>query len=149
MNTTRSNKMGSFMLLFLMLKSLLCDCTRTLLHTPKTLETCKKLRLVWFKKLQGVRQIARLKRQRFSAFTSYKTQRSYEESMGVYFLLHWFSGENCMFLRFLRKGRQTSKELKRNMNDGTVVLLMSLLIVFLLKKRLWHRWFPVNFANFL
>ena len=41
--------------------------------------------------------------------------------MCVYFLLHWFSGENFMFLLSLHKGRQTSKELKRNMNDGTIV----------------------------
>ena len=41
--------------------------------------------------------------------------------MCVYFLFHWFSGENCMFSHSLRKGRQTSKELKRNMNDGTIV----------------------------
>ena len=39
--------------------------------------------------------------------------------MCVYFLFHWFSGENCMFLFSLHKGWQTSKELKRNMNDRT------------------------------
>ena len=54
--------------------------------------------------------------------------------MCVYFLFHWFSGENCMFLLSLHKGRQTSKELKRNMNGGTIVFLMSLLIVFFIKK---------------
>ena len=40
----------------------------------------------------------------------------------VYFLFHWFSGEYCMFSCYLHKGQQTSKELKRNMNDGTVFL---------------------------
>ena len=55
------------------------------------------------------------------SFTFYKTQRSYKKIMCVYFLLHWFSGENFMFLLSLHKGRQTSKELKRNMNDGTIV----------------------------
>ena len=54
--------------------------------------------------------------------------------MCVYFLFHWFSGENCMFLLSLHKGRQTSKELKRNMNDGTIVFLMSLRIVFFIKE---------------
>ena len=39
-----------------------------------------------------------------------------------------------MFLLSLHKGRQTSKELKRNMNDGTIVFLVSLLIVFSIKK---------------
>ena len=42
--------------------------------------------------------------------------------MCVYFLFHWFSGEDCMFLLCLHKGQQTSKELKRNMNDGTIVI---------------------------
>ena len=31
----------------------------------------------------------------------------------------------AMFLFSLRKGRQTSKELKKYMNDGTIVFLMS------------------------
>ena len=56
--------------------------------------------------------------------------------MCVYFLFHWFSGENCMFLLSLHKERQTSKELKRNMNGVTIVFLMSLFIVFFLKKKL-------------
>ena len=46
--------------------------------------------------------------------------------MCVYFLFHWFSGENCMLLFSLHKGRQTAKELKRNINDETIVFLMSL-----------------------
>ena len=89
----------------------------------------KKALLVWFKKLQGVSQITRLKQQCFLYFTFYKTQRSYEKIMCVYFLFHWFSSENCMFLFSLFKGRQTSKELKRKMNDGTIAFLTSLLIV--------------------
>ena len=48
-----------------------CDCMRTPLQTPKTLKTCKKARLVWLKKLQGMQQIAYLK-QRFLSFTFYK-----------------------------------------------------------------------------
>ena len=38
--------------------------------------------------------------------------------MCIYFLFHWFGKE-----------RQTLKELKGNMNDGTIVFLTSLLIV--------------------
>ena len=34
----------------------------------------------------------------------------------------------CFFF-FLPKGRQTSNELERNMNEGTIVYLTSLLIV--------------------
>ena len=58
-------------------------CDRT--HTPKTLEVQKKAWLVWFKKLQGVRQIARLK-QRFLSFTLYKTERSYKKIIFFYFI---------------------------------------------------------------
>ena len=50
--------------------------------------------------------------------------------MCIYFLFHSFSGENCIIFSFsLQKEQQTSKELKKNMNDGTVVFLTSLLIV--------------------
>ena len=54
--------------------------------------------------------------------------------MCVYFLFHWFSGENCMFLLSLHKGRQTSKELKRNMNGETIIFMMSLRVVSFIKK---------------
>ena len=52
-----------------------------------------------------------------------------------------------MFLRSLRKGRQTSKELKKNMNDGTIVLLMSLLIVFFIKKETLAQVFSCEFCE--
>ena len=59
----------------------------------------KKARLVLFKKLQGVRQIACLKQQRFLSFTFYITQRSYEKIMCIY-LFNWFSGENRIIFLF-------------------------------------------------
>ena len=88
------------------------------MHMPKTLETCKKKHALFDSK-SCVRQITSLKQQCFLSFTFYKTQRSSEKFMCAYFLFHWFSGESCMFLFSLHKGRQTLKELKRNMNDGT------------------------------
>ena len=107
-----------------------CDYTHMPLHMPKTLEMCKKSMPCLIKKLQGVWQIAHLKQQRFLSFTFYKTQRSYKKIMCIYLLFHWFSGEDfIMFLFSLLKGWQTLKELKRNMNDGTVLFLTSLLIV--------------------
>ena len=63
------------------------------------------------RKLQGVRQITRLKQQRFLSFTFYKTQRSYKEIICIYLLFHWLSGENCIKFTFsLHKGRQTSTD---------------------------------------
>ena len=75
-------------------------------------------------RLKQQQQIPRLKQQRFLSFTFYITQRSSEKIMCIYLLLHWFSGENCIIFTFsLQKG-----QLKRNMNDGTIISLTSLLI---------------------
>ena len=89
----------------------------------------KKARLVWLKRLQGVWQIARLKQQRFLSFTFYKTQRSYEKIICIDLLFHWFSGENCMiYIYFTQRTTNFDRLKKRNMNDGTIVFLTSLLI---------------------
>ena len=47
-----------------------------------------------------------------------------------------------MFLPSLHKGRQTSKELRKNMNGETVVFLITLLIVFFIKKDSGTDFFP-------
>ena len=107
-----------------------CKILRTLiLQNISELLLLKRYMITWFKKLQGMRQIVHLKQTCFLSFTFYKTQRSYKKIMYVYFLFYWFNGENCMFLFSSHKGQQTSKELKRKMNDGTIVFLASLLIV--------------------
>ena len=53
-----------------------------------------------------------------------------------------------MFLLSLHKGRQTSKELKRNMNDGNYRFLMSLLIIFFIKKETLAQLFSCEFYEF-
>ena len=54
--------------------------------------------------------------------------------MCIYFLFPWFIGENCIiFLFSLHKEQQTSKELKRNMNDGTIDFSTSLLVILIWK----------------
>ena len=52
-----------------------------------------------------------------------------------------------MFLSSLHKGQQTSTELKRNMNDGTIVFLVSLLIVFFIKKETLAQVFSCEFCE--
>ena len=74
-----------------------CDRTCTPLHSLKTLEMANKS-TPWLKKLKGVRQIARLKQQRFLSFTFFKTQIFGENH--VYLLFHWLSGENCIMFIF-------------------------------------------------
>ena len=53
-----------------------------------------------------------------------------------------------MFLHSLHKGRQTSKELKRNTNVGTIVDPMSLLIAFFIKKETLVQLFCCEFWKF-
>ena len=108
----------------------------------------KKAHLVWFKKLQGVRQIPWLKQQRFYPSLSIKHKNLTRKSCEFIF---YFIGSvvKIVLLLFLRKGRQTSKELKRNMNDELSFSWCLYSSIFLLKKRLWRRCFPANFANFL
>ena len=66
--------------------------------------------------------------------------------MCVFFLFHWFSSENFIYvLRSLRKGQQTSKELKRNNND--IVFLMSLLNGFFIKKETLAQVFSCEFCE--
>ena len=121
------------------------DRMRMPLHTPKTLETWKKkAHFVWLKNPQGVQQITRLKQQQFLSFTFYKAQRSYKKIICIYFLLHWLSGENCIMFTFSSHTiRQTSTDLKIDMNDGTFIFLMSLFIILtwniLLLFSFWHK----------
>ena len=89
-----------------------CNRTRTPLHTSKT-DVLKKACLVWLKRLQGVRQIAHLKQQRFLSFTLYKTQRSYEKIMCIY-LFHWFSGDNYLHFLYTKDGRLRQIEKKKH-----------------------------------
>ena len=106
------------------------DRTRTPLDTPKTLETCKKIaRLVWLKKLQGVRKIARLKQQRFLSFTFYKTHRSYEKSCA--FICYFIGSvvKIVLYLHFLYIKDDRLQQIKKNIHDGTIFFLTSLLIV--------------------
>ena len=52
-----------------------------------------------------------------------------------------------MFLFSLHKGRETSKELKRNMNDGTITFLY--LSFFFIKKETLAQVFPCEFFELL
>ena len=72
------------------------------LHVPASVhawnigDVQKKACLVWLRKFQGLRQIARLKQQRSLSFIFCETQRSYQKIMCIYLLFHWFSSENCI-----------------------------------------------------
>ena len=93
-------------------------------HAWDTRDVQKKPRLVWVKNLQGVRQIARLKQQRFYLSLSIKHKDLTRKSCVFIFYFIGSVGK-ILFLFTLHKGRQTSKELKRNVDDGTIVFLTS------------------------
>ena len=82
-------------------------------HAWDTRDVQKKPRLVWVKNLQGVRQIARLKQQRFYLSLSIKHKDLTRKSCVFIFYFIGSVGK-ILFLFTLHKGRQTSKELKRN-----------------------------------
>ena len=92
-----------------------CDRTCTPLHSLKTLEMANKS-TPWLKKLQGVRQIVRLKQQRFLSVTFFKTQRSWEKIMCIcYFIGSVVKIVLCLYFLHTKKNE-----------DGTVVFLTSL-----------------------
>ena len=96
-------------------------------HAKKSMQ--KKACLVLFKKLQGVWQIARLKQQRFLSFTFCITTKILRENHVYLFFISLVKWWKLYYIFILHKEWQISKELKRNMNDGTIVFLTSLLIV--------------------
>ena len=73
-------------------------------------------------------QITRLKQHRFLSPTFFKIQRPYKKNH-VYLLFHWFNGENCVIFTFFTQRTTDFDKLKRNMNDGIIIFLMSLLSV--------------------
>ena len=103
-----------------------CDRTRMPLHMPKTLETCKKSTPCLIQKASKCAADCTSKTSVF--YLSLSIKHKYLTRKSSVFIFY-FIGENCMFLFSLHKERQTSKELKRNMNGGTIVFLTSLLIV--------------------
>ena len=98
-------------------------------HALNVRDVLKKARLVWLKKLQSVRQIARLKQQLFLSFPFYIiTQRSYEKIKCIYFLFDWFSGWKLLYIyTFFTQRTPDLDRLERNMDNETIVFVTSLL----------------------
>ena len=100
-------------------------CTR-LCTRLKCWRHAKKACLVCLKKLQGVRQITRLK-QHFLSFVFYITQKSYKKIMCiVIWLVQWWK-LHYIYISFTQRTTHFDR-LRRNMSDGTIVFLTSLLI---------------------
>ena len=86
-----------------------------------------RARLVWLKKVQGVRQIARLKQNVFIFQFLYNTKilRENHVYLFVIWLVQWWKLD-CIYI-FTQRMIDLHR-LKRNMNDGRIVFLTSLLI---------------------
>ena len=104
-----------------------CSCMCMPQHMHKMLDVLKKACLVWLKKGQGVWQIARLK-QRFLSFFYYIAQRSYKKIVYLFviWLVQWWK-LYCIYILFTQRTIDFHR-LKRNINDGTIVFLTSLLV---------------------
>ena len=72
-----------------------------------------------------MRQIARLKQQRFLSFTFCITPSSYEKIMCICYLIGSVV-KSVLYLHFLSTKDGTLRQIK-NMSDGTIVFLASLL----------------------
>ena len=94
-----------------------CDCTRMPLHTPKTLDTCIKIKPCWIKKA------SRCAADRMS-HTFYKIQRSYETIICICYFIRSFV-KIVLYLHFLYTKDDWLWQLKRNMNDGIIIFLTS------------------------
>ena len=121
-----------------------CIHMRTPLHPPKTPETCKKKKacLVWLKKLWGVQQIARLKRFFYLPLSiKYKDLTRKSCVFVISFVQCW----KLYYIYIFSTQRTTDfDKLKRNMNDGTIVFLASLLIILTWKLLLLYSfWYKI------
>ena len=149
-----SSKEKKFLSIFLIQVSAYeaCDRTRTPLHTLKILERCKRKHALFDSKsfkVCGKSHVENKSVFYFSLSIKHK-DLTRESCVFIFYFIGSLvkigvpkvrlrirvrirAGGNfprtvkivAMFLFSLRKGRQTSKELKKYMNDGTIVFLMS------------------------
>ena len=103
-----------------------CDRKRTPLHMPKT-ELCKKIIPCLVQKASRCAADCTSKTSVFYLWLSINTKILWKNHVCLFFisLVHWWK----LFLCSLHKGWQTSKELKRNINDGTIIFLASVLTI--------------------
>ena len=88
------------------------------LHMPKTLETCKNSMPCLIKKASRCAADRTSKTTTFFIFTFYQTQRSYEKTMCICLLFHWFSGENSI-IRSSHRRRSIKKDVLKNFTKFT------------------------------
>ena len=104
-----------------------CDRKRTPLHMPKT-ELCKKIIPCLVQKASRCAADCISKTSVFLSLTFHK-HKDLTKKTCVFIFYFIGSLVKIMFLCSLHKGWQTSKELKRNINDGTIIFLASVLTI--------------------
>ena len=103
-----------------------CDRKRTPLHMPKT-ELCKKIIPCLVQKASRCAADCISKTSVFYLWLSINTKILRKKRVFIFYFIG--SLVKIMFLCSLHKGWQTSKELKRNINDGTIIFLASVLTI--------------------
>ena len=102
-----------------------CDSTRTPLHTPKTLETCLKSTPCLIKKASRC-AADRTSKTTFFIFHFLYNTKILRENHVYLWLVQWWK---LYYIYIFFTQRTTNfHRLKRNMNDGTIVFLKTLLI---------------------
>ena len=111
-------------------------------HTSAHAYNTKKASLVWLKKLWRVRQIARLKQQRFLYPTFYKIQRSYMKIMSISYFIDSVV-KIALYLNFLYTKDNRLRQIKKKNEWWNIcfsdVLLIVLTWKFLLFSSFWYK----------
>ena len=104
-----------------------CDCTQMPLHTPKTLETCKKSMPCLIKKASRC-VIDRMSKTKNVVYLSLSIKHKDLTRKSCVFICY-FIGSVVKIALHKTKDMTDFDRLKRNMYDGIVVFLASLLIL--------------------
>ena len=96
-------------------------------HAQNIRDVQKKARIVLFKKLQGVRRIARLKQQRFLSFTFYITQRSCEKIICIFYFIGVVV-KIALYFHFLYIKKKKHEWWNNHFSDVFIVLTWKILL---------------------
>ena len=126
-----------------------CECMRMPLHMPKT-ETCKKSRPCLIQKAS--RCVADNMSKATTFFYLSLSIKHKDHTRKLCVLIFYVIGSVvkivCFYFLYIKDNRP-QKNYKETWMMELLFFWYLYLSSFLLKKRLWHRHFPVNFVNFL
>ena len=127
----------------------MCNCTCMPLHMPKTSETCQKSTPCLIKKASRCVAVCTSKTTTFFVFHfRYNMQRFYKKIVCICYLIGSLVKIKLYLFSLCTKDDRL-RQIKKKHDWWNNHFSDCNWTVTLLKKRLWYRCFPVNFAKFL